>query len=70
MIAGLITIVALLVTRLPGAAVRVPAALDMPDGTAVNAVTQAPGFWLVTTEDGRVLLFEPDGTFRREIALE
>ena len=69
MIAGLITIVVLLVTRLPGAAVRVPEALDMPEGATANAVTQAPGFWLVTTRDGRVLVFEPDGSFQREIAV-
>ncbi len=70
MIAGLITVVALLVTRLPGATVQVPEALDMPGDASILAVTQAPGFWLVTTTDGRALLFGPDGSFRREIAIE
>lgn len=70
MIAGLIAVVALLVTRLPGAAVRVPDALALPVGADPLAVTQMPSGWLVTTRDGRVLLFAPDGTFRREVALD
>lgn len=67
MIAGVITIVALLVTRLPGAAITVPDALQLPEGAQVLSVTQAPAFWLAVTTDNRVLLFAPDGTFRREV---
>lgn len=70
MIAGLITIVVLLVTRLPGAAITVPDRLQVPAGAEVLAVTQAPGLWLATTADGRLLLFAPDGTFRRAVPLE
>ncbi|MCK0167600.1 DUF6476 family protein [Jannaschia sp. S6380] len=70
MIAGLIAVVALLVTRLPGARVTAPDALVLPPDTAVVAVTQTPAYWLVTTRDNRALIFAPDGTFRREIALD
>ncbi len=69
MIGGLITVVALLVTRLPGAAVTVPEALAMPEGARVLAVTQTPSGWLATTMDDRLLLFAPDGHLLREIAL-
>ena len=69
MIGGLITLVALLVTRLPGAAVRVPDALALPAGADALAVTQMPTGWLVTTTDGRVLLFAPDGAFLRDVPL-
>ena len=70
MIGGLITVVALLVTRLPGGAVAVPEELAMPAGTEVFAITQTPALWLVTTRDERLLVFERDGTLRREIALD
>lgn len=70
MIVGVITIVALLVTRLPGAVITLPGQLQIPEGTRVVAVTQAPSYWLATTEDDRLLIFAPDGAFRREIALD
>ena len=70
MIAGVIAVVALLVTRLPGAAVRVPDALALPDGADAHAVTQAPGYWIVTTTDGRALIFDAEGALRRELPLD
>lgn len=70
MIVGVIAIVALLVTRLPGAVVTLPQQLEIPDGVRVVAVTQAPAYWLATTEDNRVLIFAADGRFSREIALD
>ncbi|WP_092642870.1 DUF6476 family protein [Jannaschia faecimaris] len=69
MIIGLITVVGLLVTRLPGAAVTLPDQLEIPEGARVVAVTQSASYWLATTEDDRVLIFAPDGTFRRDLAL-
>ncbi len=70
MIAGVITIVALLVTRLPGATITVPERLQVPAGAEVVAVTQMPGLWLATTTDGRLLVFGSDGAFRRDVPLE
>ncbi len=69
MIAGLITVVALLVTRLPGTAITIPDQLAVPEGANIVAVTQAPSFWLATTDDNRVLIFNPDGSFRRDLPL-
>lgn len=70
MIGGVIAVVALLVTRLPGAAVTVPGALALPADATALAVTQTPTGWLVTTTDDRLLLFAPDGTFRRAVSLD
>lgn len=70
MIVGLITVVVLLVTRLPGAAVTLPEELQVPDGAQIVAVTQSPSYWLATTTDDRLLIFAPDGTFRRDFALD
>lgn len=71
MIVGAIAVVALLVTRLsdrPGP--PVPPALAMPDDVEPFAVTQAPGRWIVTTRDGRLLIFDGDGTLTNEVALD
>ncbi len=70
MIGGLIAVVALLVTRLPGGSVRSPEALAIPAGTEVFAVTQAPAYWLVTTTDNRLLIFSPDGALLSDLALD
>ena len=71
MIGGVITIVSLLVTRMPdGSAVTLPENLSLPGGAAAQAVTVAKDMVLVVTEDGRVLVFGRDGTLRQEITLE
>jgi hypothetical protein len=70
MICGLITIVALLVTRLPSRAITLPDALAVPRDAEILSVTQAPGRWLATTTDGRLLVFAPDGTLSRTLLLE
>ena len=70
MIVGLITVVVLLVTRLPGAAITLPDQLVLPEGVTVVAVTQSASYWIATTTDDRVLIFAPDGTFRRALPLE
>ncbi|UWQ22692.1 DUF6476 family protein [Jannaschia sp. W003] len=69
MIAGLLAVVVLLVIRLGGAGTVVPEALALPEGTQVHAVTRAPDMWIVTTRDGRALVFAPDGRLRGEVAL-
>ncbi|MEM8850564.1 MAG: DUF6476 family protein [Pseudomonadota bacterium] len=70
MIVGVITIVALLVIRLPSAAPTWPPGLALPPGTDVHAVTQTPSRWLVTTTDQRLLTFAPDGTLLETLDLE
>lgn len=71
MIGGVITIVGLLVTRMPdGAGPVLPENLTLPGGAVAEAVTVAKDMVLVVTQDGRVLVFGRDGQFRQEIALD
>ncbi|MEM9798080.1 MAG: DUF6476 family protein [Pseudomonadota bacterium] len=67
MIAGLITVVVLLVTRLPDTAIRVPDALILPEGETPRAITQGPGWWAVVTENGRILIYDAQGALRDEV---
>lgn len=73
MIGGVITIVAVIVTRMPAAltaAPALPAAISLPDGLTAGAVTFGTGFVaVVATGAGgeRILLFAPDGRLRQDI---
>lgn len=70
MIVGVITIVGLLVTRMPsGLAPVLPESLTLPEGAKAEAVTVGADFVLVVTTDGRVLVYGRNGAFRREIVL-
>lgn len=71
MIVGVITVVGLLVTRMPKAIppIVVPEVLAMPEGTRATAVTMAEGFIAVVTDDGRILIFGRDGALRQEVAV-
>ncbi|MGB3406007.1 MAG: DUF6476 family protein [Jannaschia sp.] len=69
MIGGLLTVVALLVTRLRAPSVPIPEALSLPPNTEIHAVTQGPGWWAVVTRDGRILIFGADGTLRDEVTV-
>jgi len=69
MIAGLITVVALLVTRMPSASSSpaLPADLVLPVGSEPSAVTMGPGWIAVVTTDDRILIFGADGKPWQEI---
>lgn len=59
MIAGFIVLIALLVTRFPGAAtVDLPDAIALPDGTVPVAFTQTVEWWAVVTEANEILIFD------------
>lgn len=60
MMAGVIAVVVLLVTRLPDpqALPDLPASLALPDGTVAEAVTVGKGWLGVVTTDGRFLVFD------------
>ncbi len=70
LIGGVITIVTLIVTRLPDAMTARPDWPDevaLPDGAVAQAVTRG-GDWIgVVTTDGRILIFNADGTLRQEV---
>ena len=72
MIFGLLTIIFLLVTRLPGATKlpALPAAIALPSGEKAETVTFGRGFTVVVTESGRVLVYRPDGGLAQDVALK
>lgn len=63
MIAGLLTIVWLLVTRLgtPAPLPALPETVILPDGARPAAVTFARDWFVVVTEDGEILLYPRAG---------
>ncbi|EEW25710.1 conserved hypothetical protein [Rhodobacter ferrooxidans] len=70
MIAGVITIVGLLVTRLPsGGPTALPASIALPAGTKAAAFTQGAGWFAVVTTDDRILIFNSDGSLRQDITV-
>lgn len=74
MIIGVITVVWLLVTRMPNGnapmIAAMPASLALPEGAKPVAITQGPGWIGVVTTDSRMLIFGPDGSLRQEILIE
>ena len=73
MIGGVITVVAVIVTRMPQAAARgplLPAALTLPAGTKAAAVTAGTGWFAVVTTDDRILVFGRNGDLRQEIRIQ
>lgn len=73
MIGGVITVVALLVTRLPQAssagAPKLPDVITLPEGAKAAAVTFGEDWFAVVTTDDRILIFGPDGSLRQEVPL-
>lgn len=73
MIGGVITVVALLVTRMPQAlqgVPKLPEGIEMPEGTQAEAVTFGKGWIAVVTGDGRILVFNAEGRLRQEVRVE
>ncbi len=72
MIVGVITVVALLVTRMPNgnaAVPRVPADLALPAGVKAVAVTFGAGWTVVVTTDDRILVFDAKGGLIQDVAI-
>jgi Flp pilus assembly protein protease CpaA len=73
MIIGVITVVAVLVTRMPqafsAAAPTLPEGFTLPEGARAEAVTFGKGWIAVVTDDARILIFGKDGALRQEVAL-
>jgi hypothetical protein len=73
MIVGVITVVGLLVTRMPDAsntAPRLPDALTLPEGLEAEAVTLGKGWIAVVTTSQEILIFSPSGDLLQRIPLE
>lgn len=66
MIGGLITIIALLVIRVPQAVrvvddpVPLPAGIALPDGTTATAFTRGPDWFAVVTDDDTILILDAE----------
>lgn len=71
MIAGVVTITALLVTRLSTPApLPLPEEIALPEGARALAVTAAPGWYAVVTDDDRLLVYDRDrGTLLRQVEI-
>jgi hypothetical protein len=73
MIVGVITVVAVLVTRMPQAFSAVgpslPEGFALPERAEAEAVTFGEGWIAVVTTDDRILIFAHDGRLRQEVRL-
>ena len=66
---GVITLVALLVTRLPDRTAPLPETIALPDGTVPLAFTRGPAWMAVATAEA-ILIFDLDGELRQTVAIE
>lgn len=71
MIVGVITVVGLLVTRMPkvAAPLALPEAVALPQDVQAAAVTLGRDFIAVVTNDNRILIFNRDGSLRQEVLI-
>ena len=71
MIVGVITVVWLLVTRMPdgNAAPALPEGLSLPDGLVAEAVTFGKGWIAVVTTDQQILILSPDGRVLQQVKI-
>lgn len=70
LILGVITIVGLLVTRLPlPQAASFPEKLALPAGAEPQAITKGEGWFAVVTRDGRILIFDAAGRLTQEVQI-
>ncbi len=73
MIIGVITVVALLVTRMPGAVragLPLPEQITLPDGAKAEAFTQADAWYAVVTTDDHILVYSrKTGALLQDIAI-
>ena len=74
MIVGVITIVGVIVTRMPQAMQRAPALPDsitLPDGTRATAFTQGSDWYAVVTAQDQILIFDRvTGALRQTVTLQ
>jgi hypothetical protein len=77
MIVGVITVVWLLVTRMPDGSPAaptlpppaLPADLTLPEGLTAEAVTFGKGWTAVVTTDQQILIFGPDGALAQRLQI-
>jgi Family of unknown function (DUF6476) len=72
MIVGVITVVGLLVIRMPQMTTTpiLPSQLTLPDGAKAAAVTLGTGWIAVVTTDDRILIFDNAGNLRQNVKID
>ncbi len=77
MIAGLVTIIILIVIRVPNVIRAVedplplPASITLPDGTTAETFTRGRDWYAVVTTDNQILIFnQSDGSLRQTIQIK
>lgn len=73
MIVGVITVVGLLVTRMPNANVQapiLPETLRLPEGLTAEAVTFGKGWIAVVTTSQEIVILDAEGRLVQRIAVE
>ncbi|MCZ0813404.1 MAG: DUF6476 family protein [Pseudomonadota bacterium] len=58
MIAGVLVIIFLLVTRFADKGPDLPEAIELPGGASAQAFTQGRGWFAVVTDDDRILIYD------------
>lgn len=72
MIAGLVTIIVLIVIRVPNVIRTVkdqpplPSSISLPDGTTASSFTQGGDWYAVVTTDNQILIFNRDDNSLRQ----
>ncbi len=70
MIVGVITVVGLLVTRMPnGNAMALPPDITLPQGKVAQAVTMGKGWVGVVTDDNHFLIYDSAGALVQDMPL-
>ena len=73
MIVGVLTVVAVIVTRMPGAmhnGLPLPDHITLPDGTKPQAFTQGEQWYAVVTTDNHILIYNREtGALAQDITL-
>ena len=70
MIAGILTIAALLAFKLHSENIKFPQTLTLPDGTKPIAFTQTKDWYSIITEANEILIYKNDGTLIRSITVQ
>ena len=70
MIAGILTIAALLAFKLRSENINFPQTLTLPEGTKPIAFTQTKDWYSVITDTNEILIFKNNGTLIQSIAVQ
>lgn len=79
MIIGVITVVAVIVTRMPQSfaarpslpgSLALPDSITLPDDAKPQAITFGQSWMVVVTQDNRILIFDTSGALLQEVAIK